>query len=1047
VTAVLGIDAAWTVGQTRGVRLTAERSKRRGYATGPLSAKAPALPAGSGIDCATRERPPVDPARTRAGECRAFPARPSFVRFISCLLAATLAAAPAAAREVVSLVSRHASTPGVSNSNGGCGTSFSEDGRWMAFCSDGTDHVAGIRDANALSDVFLHDRQDGSTRLITRRWNDPTRSAEPWPGSSAPTARIAPDGSAVYFRAASTDLTAEGGNGFLQFYRYDIASGETQLLTRQAGGNAPSNGDLVDYEEATPSYLISQDGARVVFLSRATDLVAGVTDTNEWDDAFVYEPAAGTLRLASRGHADPALAAGAYLGDLSADGRYLAYTRGSDLALVRVALETLVPRIVLDKGPELVAGDNARLSADGAVMLFRSRRRDLVPAQVDTEYSQDLFLWSAASDSFRLVTHAAGLPLQTGNGEPPSGGMRLDDSGRYVVYTTEATNHTAGVADTNGVTDVLRFDAQTGETVLLSRTENTSSTGSHRTTLLGVRPDSSAVMLRTSSPLKAGDVYSSTPHAYEWTPGGGLTRISGLPQGQLGLPDPARCYHFGFVPGVATYRGWCYWAQLGGERPVQVRLDGGVASFLLPVAPDAPAVQAMGGRTSSPQQMSGDGRRVVYEYAGLYWRVDDEGLAAEIDLGVPARITRLQLSDAGSALAFSTGVDVFNANLYWHDLEAGATVPITSFPLGAETHCACTLLAISENGRRVLFSSSSRELAGGANAGAHVQLYVWDADDAATTLVTRRTPALGGLAMQSTAPYPAFLSGDGRVVAFESTDHRVAGIDGGVVRQVFLHDLQSGATELVSHRYDDSAAPLPNTAALHGVSHDGQIVLYATRATTGVVAASTYPTGAIVLKDRAAGVSKVVSHQPGNLASLVWLYQDGLSYAPRLSGDGRWIAMNGDTALVGGSGGSARALLFYDVEARQWRFGLRDTTGTPRTADLLDFSHGGESVLFAARGDGFTATPPPTNAHLSLYRLQRRGSKVTLVSHRADHDDVHTDPLSDNPVAELDRSGRIGLFTHYSRWLDPIDTNFASDVFRAVYMRYPGEVFSDGMEE
>lgn len=158
---------------------------------------------------------------------------------------------------------------------------ISADGRYVGFESAASDLVAS--DINGVSDVFVHDRQTGTTV----RASLDTGGLDPNGASLAPS--ISPDGRYVAFYSVASDLVTGDTNGTSDVFRHDRQTGVTvRVSVDTAGGD--SNG-------ASGSASVSGDGLYVAFESLATDLVSG--DTNGFGDVFIRDVQAGVTTRAS----------------------------------------------------------------------------------------------------------------------------------------------------------------------------------------------------------------------------------------------------------------------------------------------------------------------------------------------------------------------------------------------------------------------------------------------------------------------------------------------------------------------------------------------------------------------------------------------------------------------------------------------------------------------------------------------------------------------------------------------------------------------------
>ena len=165
---------------------------------------------------------------------------------------------------------------------------------------------------------------------------------------------------------------------------------------------------------------------------------------------------------------------------MSGDGRYVVFmsaaanvvagqvdTNGTDDVFLfdRVAgVVTLVSRSTA--GPTTTGNappSRAALSADGRYVLFSSTASDLTAP--DTNGASDVFLFDRVAGTVTLVSHSTAGPTTTGNG--PSAGGALSADGRYVLFSSTASDLTT--TDTNGDIDVFLFDREAGTVTLVSQ--------------------------------------------------------------------------------------------------------------------------------------------------------------------------------------------------------------------------------------------------------------------------------------------------------------------------------------------------------------------------------------------------------------------------------------------------------------------------------------------------------------------------------------------------------------------------------------------------
>lgn len=120
-----------------------------------------------------------------------------------------------------------------------------------------------------------------------------------------------------------------------------------------------------------------------------------------------------------------------------------------------------VSGIVASRGPANVLGNGTSakpaLSADGHFLVFESSATNLVAG--DTNGHTDLFL-AELSGSASLGTTRVSVPAAGGEADGDSTGAALSADGRFLAFTSAATNLVPG--DTNGVPDVFVLDRSDG---------------------------------------------------------------------------------------------------------------------------------------------------------------------------------------------------------------------------------------------------------------------------------------------------------------------------------------------------------------------------------------------------------------------------------------------------------------------------------------------------------------------------------------------------------------------------------------------------------
>jgi Tol biopolymer transport system component len=199
------------------------------------------------------------------------------------------------------------SSAGAQANGGSDKPSISADGRYVAFESQASNLVAG--DTNATEDVFVHDRQTGTTTRVSVS----SAGAQGDGHSNAPS--ISADGRYVAFHSGATNLVPTDTNNWYDVFVHDRQSGTTtRVSVSSAGGQGNGTSRWAS---------ISADGRYVAFNSSASNLVPG--DTNDAYDVFVHDRQMGSTTRVSVSSAGAEGNGESEVPSISADGRYVGF--------------------------------------------------------------------------------------------------------------------------------------------------------------------------------------------------------------------------------------------------------------------------------------------------------------------------------------------------------------------------------------------------------------------------------------------------------------------------------------------------------------------------------------------------------------------------------------------------------------------------------------------------------------------------------------------------------------------------------------------------
>jgi Tol biopolymer transport system component len=349
---------------------------------------------------------------------------------------------------------------------------ISADGRYVLVNSQARNLVPG--DTNDRWDVFVRDRNTGATKRISVSSGGAQAKPGSDPSGGSIAGGISAGGRYVVFRSDSPNLVPADTNRVADVFVRDLKTRRTKRLSVSSSGRQ-ANG-------ASELPAISADGRFVAFQSLASNLVRG--DTNRISDVFVRDLVTGkSTRVSLNSRGAQARCNVSYCEStqpvLSANGRYVAF-QSSVTNLVPGDTNKLGDVFVHDRrtgktertsvssagkqgGADRTGnGSNApAISGDGRFVAFHSADSNLVRG--DTNRTFDIFVRDRKTHRTTRVSVSSGG--RQANGEN-LGGLSISADGRYVAFTSLASNLVAG--DSNDITDVFVRNLRTGRTILAS---------------------------------------------------------------------------------------------------------------------------------------------------------------------------------------------------------------------------------------------------------------------------------------------------------------------------------------------------------------------------------------------------------------------------------------------------------------------------------------------------------------------------------------------------------------------------------------------------
>ena len=264
------------------------------------------------------------------------------------------------------------------------------------------------------------------------------------------------DGRYVIFDSPATNLVAGDSNGVSDVFVRDLVSGTTERIS------LAHDGSELESQSRDPS--ISADGRFVAFSSFATDVLDGVTTGQS--ELFLLDRETGILDRITRTVDGQAADGPSFRPSISGDGRFVAFTSRAT-NLVDDATGAITAAFLFDRAtgttivlpmPEVEAGADLYsydpvVSEDGGIIAYLT---DAETSAGSSDFVTSLLLYDSATGTTEVASPVV-------DGASPNDliyGMALSSDGRFVTFSSEATNHVDG--DANGQSDVFVYDRETG---------------------------------------------------------------------------------------------------------------------------------------------------------------------------------------------------------------------------------------------------------------------------------------------------------------------------------------------------------------------------------------------------------------------------------------------------------------------------------------------------------------------------------------------------------------------------------------------------------
>ena len=369
-------------------------------------------------------------------------------------------------------------------------------------------------------------------------------------------------------------------------------------------------------------------------------------------------------------------------------------------------------------------------------------------------------------------------------------------------------------------------------------------------------------------------------------------------------------------------------------------------------------------------------------------------------------------------------------DIFVRDTQARTTTRVSLSSRGKQGNLDSYNPSISDDGRYVVFDSFASNLVPD-DLNREGDVFLRDLQAGTTTRVSR---GLDGKELTRSSGF-ATISGDGTVIAFESSARTLRAGSPGEVTDIYLVDHAGTVLDWVSR---SAAGGEPNGGSGDiALSRDGQMVAFASAA-SNLVPGDTNLADDVFVRDRRAGITQRVS------VNSVGGEGNDDSGAPSISDDGRVVAFTSNastlTSLVPGTQSLPQFLVnrfnvgdenyvsdvfVHDVVTRRTQLVSVGTDGAQGTAESYEASISGDGTKVAFASFATTLVPAGMNPGSEIFLRDLTAGQTSRISVAAD--DRQGNGMSVQPAIRAD--GTRVAFTSESTNLVPGDRNSSGDVF------------------
>ncbi|MBK9925327.1 MAG: PD40 domain-containing protein [Anaerolineales bacterium] len=384
------------------------------------------------------------------------------------------------------------------------------------------------------------------------------------------------------------------------------------------------------------------------------------------------------------------------------------------------------------------------------------------------------------------------------------------------------------------------------------------------------------------------------------------------------------------------------------------------------------------------------------------------------------------MSDDGRYISFSSGAANLvsgdtngQGDVLLHDTQTGVTTRISTDSNGLQANNYSGSPSISSDGRYIAFASQATNLVPG-DVNGKSDVFIHDMKTSTTTLVSVGSSGTQWT-MGSTSPS---ISADGRYVAFRSGDDNLVSGDTNGCNDIFVRDLYMGITTRVS--VDSNGTQAGCNSVNPSISANGRFVSFESTA-SNLVAGDTNAKMDIFVHDMQTGITTRVSIDSNGIQA------NDVSQNPSISADGRYITYeSGATNLVSGDTNATYDVFVHDQQTGNTLRASTDSNGVPGNGFSGNsfVSANGSYVIFESRATNLV--PNDTNGRVDIFVYDVQSGSTSRVSVNSNGEQAVQYPCSMSCYSfslSSSADGQYIAFTSYFEDLVTGDTNSLPDVF------------------